>query len=222
MEIDFKTWLSFDESARKSLARTMGKFQTSPNKPLAILTAFRGDFDLKKNRSANKQLEMLFKLSGLSFYPVIGAGQENEGGIQRISKEESYVVSPINDMDEPTFINTIKKLLYSPDGVGTEHAQWGALVKLPSRSKAFLLHHDEEGKPNSPDDYDQEVPLGKSARPRRGKEMKVKWRGQEYPTSPDLHFTQMTKGPQASSTMKGDVDDEDTRRRFTISKGRFF
>lgn len=223
--MNFKDWLSLDESARRSLARTMGKFQGQAQRPTAILTAFRGDFDLNKNRQANKKLEALFKAHGLSFTPVIGAGQENEGGVEKISKEESYVVAPIAEMGEEEFVEIIRNLLFSPTGDGVEHAQWGAVVKLPSRPKAFLLHHNQEGKPTSPADYDAQDPVGKSARPRRGREMMVPWKGKEYPSGPDQYFTQMRSGPEASDTMKSDNEIAfgfKPRRRFTLSKGKSF
>lgn len=200
--MNFKNWLIVAEAARKSLAHSMNKFNNA-KKPTAILTAFRRDFDKKDNREANKQLEGLFRGYGLSFYPVIGAGQENENGIERIAKEESFVVSPISQMEENQFLEIIKRLLYSPTGLGTSHAQWGALIKLPSRPKAFLLHHNAEVL-SSPNDYNQQDDVGAKARPR---------------TSSDPYFSELEKGPEAAPSMKSPADQGfRPRRRFVIGE----
>lgn len=221
-------------SARRSFSRTLEKFAGKLNRPIAILTAFRGDVGaspeerLKLNRSANKKLEQKFKQHGLSFYPVIGAGQEPnpETGEVNASSEESYIAQPISaDMSEEDFVDIVKQLLYNPAselGVGPfAHTQWGAMVKLPSTPKAFLLHHGDE-KPSDPSGYDQATQLGKSARPRRGSEMMVPWRDNQYKSGPDYFFTQMKSGPEASPSMLSDIDAERAGRRFTISKSRKF
>lgn len=233
--MNFREWLTISEmAARRSLARTMGKFQgklkgvdhePALNRPVAILTAFRADFDIDKNRAANKKLEQRLKDHGLSFYPVVGSGQEPDTGVP-YADEESYVVQPINkEMPEEEFVEIIRKLLLSPTGGGDRsHAQWGAVVKLPSRPKAFLLHHD--GEATSTSDYDQEDKLGKFARPARGKPGTVIDKGKEYPAKRDQFYTQMTKGPKAQPSMmrpEEELDrDKQPRRRFTVSTGRKF
>ena len=225
-DMNFQEWLSIQEGAQRSLSRLMGKFQGRLNRPIAILTAFRQDFDLEANREANKKLEGEIRRHNLSFYPVIGSGQEPDSGVPYV-KEESYVVQPIHpEMQEEEFVDIIRILLLNPTGEGdTSHAQWGAVIKLPSHPKAFLLHHS--GEATSTSDYNQEDPLGKFARPARGKHKNVMWRGKEFPVKPDQFYTQMAKGPKAALSMMRPEEEElprekQPRRRFTISKGKTF
>jgi len=226
MELEFTNWYNLSEmAARRSFERTLGKFQGNLNRPVAVLTAFRQDYDLKTNRQANEKLKNLLKTFGLSFYKVIGAGQKPDKE-NPIADEKSFIVQPIDQsMPEEEFLNTIRSVLYSPTGDGsTAHAQWGALVKLPNVKKAFLLHH-EEPEPTSPEDYKHMQKLGKSARPARGKAMDIWHKDEKFPVEPDNYFTQMLHGPKASDTMKGAADlkrEKPPGRRFTISKTRFF
>ena len=135
-------------AARDNLWRSMSKFINN-DKPAAILTAFRADFSLKKNRSANSELEDMFNDRGLSFYPVDGVGEEEdeEGGLKPVV-EESYIVQPIGEMEPDTFVNHIRELLFSAHN--PDHRQWGAVVKLPNEPP-WMLHHG--GSPSHPGDY---------------------------------------------------------------------
>lgn len=236
-------------AARRSFGRTMGKFQnpkdfganydepnTQLNRPIAIISAFRKDFDLDTNREANKKLAKRIRSFGLSWYPVIGAGQEEVKGVIQVANEESLVIQPVSpDMGEEEFLEIVKELLFDPTGEGgpSEHTQWGALVKLPSQKKAFLLHHDkkEPEVPESPADYDSRSSVEKSARPRRGKATVIQWQDKEYPVEPDDFYTQMVQGPAASDKMRNPQEPEFGKepegvrppgRRFTISRGKKF
>ena len=206
-------------AARRSFARTISKFsQADVTKPIAILTAWRGELDkpypdmerCKRNDTANEKLKLNLKQRGLSYYPVVGAGQEEREGIRITNKENSLLVQPIGDMDNETFLAQIKELLYNPTGEpgGELRAQWGAAVKLPGDEQAFLLHsHGDVGR--NPADYDQDFRIGNSAKPRR---------------ITDGNYTQMKYGPRATAGML-DTTDKPTDvgnikgrpgRRFTI------
>src|SRR3954452_7490682 len=91
--------------ARRSFKRSMGKFQPEVvDKPVAILTAFRGEVPLADNRRANAQLTDTLKRMNLGFFPVKGAGQEERRwlfGVFRYvvpASEESFLVQPRADM----------------------------------------------------------------------------------------------------------------------------
>ena len=174
MVLYFKNWINLNEMAsRRSLLRTMLKF-IDASKPAAILTAFRGKlFDdgkllgekerLKRNRQANRHLQINLKQRKLSYFPVKGVGQEEDefGGITH-TNEESFVVQPIENMDEQQFLDHIREILFDPIG-DPQHRQWGAVVKLPSLENGFLLHQTEKGA-NSPSDYTGVTEIG-TARP---------------------------------------------------------
>jgi hypothetical protein len=89
-------------TARRSFKHTMGKFEPQMvDKPVAILTAWRGalidpktaqlypeDERRRRNDRANELLKTNFRRRGLSFYPVVGAGQQqDELGVTTVNKE---------------------------------------------------------------------------------------------------------------------------------------
>jgi hypothetical protein len=196
--------LFVEMSARRSFAHTLAKFRDriDPIRPVAVLTAFRGDLTgengqslspqvmLQRNRKANKDLEREFSRRGFSFYPVIGFGQEENKstGTVGVTTEESYLIQPIQGMDEETFLTHVKELLFNAKN--KQHQQWGAAVKLPSDPHAFLLHHS--GNPISIADYNQRQSLGASAHVRR-------------PNEP--YYTQMAAGPKRNFVIGGEEDE---------------
>jgi len=191
-------------SARRSLGHTLAKFrsQIDQGRPVAVLTAFRGDLRdtkgglltpetmLQRNRKANKALEREVSSRGMSFYPVVGYGQEEDkiSGNVGVTREESYLIQPIASMDDDTFLTHIKELLFNAKN--KEHQQWGAAVKLPSDSEAFLLHHG--GNPSTIADYNQRQSLGVSAHVRR-------------PDEP--YYTQMATGPKRDFVIGGEKNE---------------
>jgi hypothetical protein len=165
-------------AARRSFTRSMGKFVVQVvDKPVAILTAFRGEVSLADNRRANAQLAEDLKSLNLGFYPVKGAGQEERRWLFRLfrfvvpSSEESFIVQPRARADQVTeseFLAAIAGLLQKYD-------QYGAVVKLPSSPQAFILR--QHGRGNN---------LGSGAGPT---------------TAQDDYYTQLHGGPRADSGM---------------------
>lgn len=218
---------SINEAARRSFSRTLAKFNpTTFNKPVAILTAWRGDLPdalgkphpeavrRKLNDEANRRLEANVRRRGLSLIPIIGAGQEEgEDGTLTVNREDSYIVQPVGEMSEKEFLVHIKGLLYNPTGEagrGTfPHTQWGGLVKLPSQPRVFLVHNS--GSPLGPEDYHVGDLLGRTARPRKS----------------EPYYTQLRYGPRASDSMMDDLDKPNDLgnikgrpgRRFTLGDG---
>jgi hypothetical protein len=127
-------------AARRSFYRSTSKFEPDVDKPVAILTAFRGEVPLAENRRANAQLADDLKGLDLGFYPVKGAGQEVRlrfGLIPIVvpSSEESFIVQPRAHMTEEAFVSKIQGLL-------RKYSQFAAMMKLPSFQQSFLLHSD--------------------------------------------------------------------------------
>jgi len=225
--LTFHEWTTFNEAARRSFTRTLAKFDSTPvRKPVAILTAWRGELPdasgrphaeavrRKLNDQANRRLTAEVRRRGLSIVPVVGAGQEEgEDGTLTANREASYIVQPVGEMSEKEFLNHIKSILYNPTGEPGRgpylHSQWGGVVKLPSQSRAFIVH--QQGHPTGPEDYRIGDHLGTTARPRKA----------------EPYYTQLKYGPRASDSMMDDLDKPDDLgtikgrpgRRFTLGGG---
>ena len=107
---------------------------------------------------------------GLSYFPVIGAGQEEKDGEIRMNKEVSLVVQPVGKMADAEFLDHIRQLLFNPTGEPGPgpfaHTQWGAAVKLPEHARG--VPDSTSGRPaHGPADYKIGEPLGGAARARR-------------------------------------------------------
>ncbi len=173
--MQFANWLAINEmAARRSFARSIGKFQPQKTKPVAMLTAFRGERSLADNRAANALLAAELQQLNLGFYPVIGMGQEDVPalfGLLRVvvpSSEESLVVQPRGEMQEEEFEAIIRNLL-------RKYGQYGAMVKLPSRPQVFLLRSD-------------------GGRENKGSEVGAR-------TPKDDYYSQLKSGPRADASM---------------------
>ncbi len=191
-------------AARRSFNRSRGKFERLfADKPIAILTAWRGTLldptgqpypeavRRRLNDDANRKLMANIRRRGLSYYPVIGAGQEQDGqGVWMVNREHSYIVQPVGDMTDEVFLNHIRELLFNPTnehGSGPfPHTQDAAVVKQPSQQQAFLLKCPDGQFPTGPHSYTVLRPIGNSAQRR---------------TAQDDYFTQLKYGPRADPAM---------------------
>ena len=225
--LTFHEWTTLHEAARRSFTRTVAKFDSTPaNKPVAILTAWRGELPdasgkpqpeavrRRLNDEANRRLSANVRRRCLSFVPVVGAGQEEgEDGVLTANREESYIVQPVGEMGEKEFLGHIKDLLHNPTGEPGRgpypQTQWGGVVKLPSQPRAFVVHN--HGNPTGPEDYHVGDHLGTTARPRRS----------------EPYYTQLKYGPRASDSVMDGLDKPDDLgnikgrpgRRFTLGGG---
>src|SRR4051812_40094277 len=116
--LNFNEWTTLHEAARRSFSRTLTKFDTTPaNKPVAILTAWRGELPdasgkphpetmrRRLNDEANRKLAAEVRRRGLSIVPVVGAGQEEgEDGILTANREHSFLIQPVGNMGEREFL----------------------------------------------------------------------------------------------------------------------
>ncbi len=196
-------------TARRSLDHSMGKFRPRVvDKPVAILTAWRGtlldpngqpypEFKRRlRNDAANELLKVNIQRRGLSFYPVVGAGQEQDAeGTWTANRENSFLVQPVGQMIEDEFENHIRELLFNPtneQGNGPFiHTQDAAIMKLPSQQQAFLLKYPDGQFAVGPHSYTIRRLIGDSA---------------ELRTALDDYFTQMRYGPRASLAMMDQHD----------------
>jgi hypothetical protein len=220
--LTFGEWAALHEAARRSFTRTLAKFDSTPaNKPVAILTAWRGELSdasgkphpeavrRRLNDEANRRLAADVRRRGLSIVPVVGAGQEeDEDGVLTANREDSYILQPVGEMDEREFLGHIKDLLHNPTGEPGRgpfaHSQWGGVVKLPSQPRAFIVH--QRGNPTGPEDYRIGDHLGATARPRRS----------------EPYYTQMRYGPRASDSMTDPLDKPDDLGTIKGRPGRRF
>ncbi len=187
----------------------MGKYEPQTvRKPVVTLTAWLGRLldpsgypypepeRRRRNEAANERLKANIRRRGLSYYPVVGAGQEPlPNGIIAVNKEHSFIVQPQDTMPEDVFLDHIRELLFNPTGEPGSgpfvHTQFGAVVKLPGDRQAFLLRHAGGITPTAPPDYNLVDPLGDSAERRLQQER---------------YYTQMRYGPRAEPAMMDLLD----------------
>lgn len=136
--------VSIEEAAVRSLARIY-KLIMDSNKPLAIMTAFRGERDLFANRLANKTLEDAIRAFGWGYTPVVGTYEEtirdtegNETGEKRKVEEESYFI--VGSDDPKQFTERLQELC-------NKFEQESVIVKYPNDENAYLLYSNGSAEP---------------------------------------------------------------------------
>jgi len=114
-----------------SLSRVYGHF-SDDKKQVAILTAFRGEFDREENISRNRELAAKIRQLGYGFFFVDGYWIENEGTAeeQHVSEDSIFVIAPASKKD---FVSQIHEL-------GNEYNQDAVLVK--NNSGVQLIYKD--------------------------------------------------------------------------------
>lgn len=213
-------------AARRSFNHSMGKFEPQDvAKPTAILSAWRGNLldpngqsypdavRRRLNDEANELLKANIRRRGLSFYPVVGAGQEEDANANwTVNRENSFIVQPVGTMDDDTFRDHVRELLFNPTNEKAKglkgpfrHTQDAATVKLTNQSQAFLLKFPDGQSPVGPESYSVERPIGDSAFPR---------------TPLDDYFTQMKYGPRADPGMMDQHDQSDDVGNLPPSTGK--
>jgi hypothetical protein len=99
---------------------------------IGILTAFRGEFDIKQNSSRNKELQSAIRSNGFGFIPVAGHYIENKGSSdERDVIEDSFIV--ISNKDDS---DKLKKFLIK---MGVKYNQDSILYKPAESPDAFLI-----------------------------------------------------------------------------------
>lgn len=103
-----------------SLSRVWNHF-TDPNRSVAILTAFRGDYTYEENVNRNKTLAADIRKEGYGFFYVDGYWIENQGTDEErhVSEDSIFVVAPASDTG---FANKMHEL-------GNQFNQDAVLVK---------------------------------------------------------------------------------------------
>lgn len=125
------------EAAIRSLAR-LRALAHDPRTNLAIMTAFRGEYDLRTNLLRNRALAYDLRSAGLGFVPVVGGFRERahdvsgqETGEVAPVEEESYFVVDLTGAAD-AFQSAILRLV-------RKYQQEGAVLKLAGKSAADLL-----------------------------------------------------------------------------------
>ena len=100
-----------------SLSRVWQHFN-NPDKSVAILTAFRGEYDREENQSRNRALAAQIRQLGYGFFFVDGYWIENQGTPeeQHVSEDSIFVIAPASKTD---FAEQMHKLgnAYNQDAV---------------------------------------------------------------------------------------------------------
>jgi hypothetical protein len=114
-----------------SLSRVWQHFK-NPEKQVAILTAFRSEYDLEENLARNRELAVKIRQLGYGFFFVDGFWIENQGTPeeQHVSEDSIFVVAPADKKD---FVRQMHSL-------GNHYSQDAVLVK--SDSGVTLIFRD--------------------------------------------------------------------------------
>lgn len=120
----------------KLLETSLGRVwqHAKSDRPIAILTAFRGEYDHETNLKRNKELAAKIRNLGYGFFFVDGYWIENAGTDKEIhvAEDSIFVVAPI-DSDE-SFKNHMI-------GLGNTYEQEGVLLKTTDGTKIY----DQDG-----------------------------------------------------------------------------
>jgi hypothetical protein len=103
-----------------SLSRVWQHFN-DPDRSVALLTAFRGEFDHAENEQRNRDLAAQIRQLGYGFFYVDGFWVENPGTDreQKVKEDSLFVTAPAGDRD---FAKRIHRL-------GNQFQQDGVLIK---------------------------------------------------------------------------------------------
>lgn len=111
------------------------------NRPIAMLTAFRGrdadgnPMDRKTNRANNARLENDIRAAGFGFNKLIGTYDEDDGkGGKRRVEEESFLI--IGSSDSETTVVVLKGFVKK---MGWKYGQDCVLFKDPKSKNAILI-----------------------------------------------------------------------------------
>jgi len=98
------------------LSRVYNHFTS--NKPVGIITAFRGERTMKDNISANQQLASSLRNAGFGFVWVDGAWVENQGTDKESHEEETSIMVVGNEGDDDKMFTLLKSesRKYEQDG----------------------------------------------------------------------------------------------------------
>ena len=111
-----------------SLSRVWQHAQS--DRPIALLTAFRGEFDREENVRRNKELAATIRKLGYGFFFVDGYWIENEGTPEEVhvSEDSIFVIAP--EGTDEKFREQMHKL-------GNKYNQDGVLIKDKDGAKIY-------------------------------------------------------------------------------------
>lgn len=100
------------------------------DRPIALLTAFRGEYDKETNIQRNKELAATIKNMGVGYFFVDGYWIENEGTDREIKVSEDSIFAIGKEGTDAEFLDTMVKL-------GAKYGQDGVLVKTKDGAKVY-------------------------------------------------------------------------------------
>lgn len=108
---------------------------TNSDRPIAMLTAFRGEYDREENVKRNKELAATIRNLGYGFFFLDGFWIENQGTEDEIhvSEDSLFVIAPAGSDEE--FRSAMIKL-------GAKYNQDGVLVKDRDGAKVYTKTGD--------------------------------------------------------------------------------
>jgi hypothetical protein len=131
---DLITIIESQDLVEVKLARVW-KHATSKKRPVAILTAFRGEFDTKTNIKRNKQMASEIRSAGYGYFFVDGQFIENQGTPEEVKVKEDSIFVVGKENDSGNLKSLIKKL-------GNKYNQDAVLYKPEATDVAMLIFKD--------------------------------------------------------------------------------
>lgn len=100
------------------------------DRPIALLTAFRGEFDREQNVRRNKELAATIRKLGYGYFFVDGYWIENQGTAEEVhvSEDSIFVIAP--EGSDEKFRNQMVQL-------GAKYNQDGVLIKDKEGAKVY-------------------------------------------------------------------------------------
>jgi hypothetical protein len=104
---------------------------TQSDKPIGLITAFRGEYDREENMSRNRELAAKLRQAGYGYFFVDGYWIENEGteNEMHVAEDSIFVIGPAGS--DQQFVQRLTKL-------SNEYNQDGVLIKTQAGAKVYF------------------------------------------------------------------------------------
>ena len=138
------------------------------DRPVGMMTAFRGTFTYQDNKKRNKKLESDIRSAGLGYFKVSGRYIEDFGtkDAKDVGEDSFFIIG--NSEQDGEFKSLIKKL-------GAKYDQDSVLYKPGGNNDAALVGTNHSGWPG----FDKEETVGRW-RPNKSGEFYSKMRGRSF------------------------------------------
>lgn len=128
-----ETYQQWEREMNEATLSRVWKMASDEKYIFALLTAFRDENSLEKNRQLNQKLKGEIRSSGYGYFKVEGHWVENEGTPEEVEvQEESFFVSvPKDEVEDDGFRNFVVSIL-------KKYNQDAAVIKLTDNNVSLI------------------------------------------------------------------------------------